>query len=98
MNTTLKQVLRGLALAAALAGGAQADTLTLEDLFGGRSLTIGDKTFDSFSLVAWTPSDPARTFDASKINVQTLADDGSGYGIAFAVTDSQLLSVTGDGA
>ncbi len=103
MNTTLKQVLRGLALVAALTGGAQADTLTLEELFSGGSLTAGDKRFDQFFLVIQGPqggplpaSSDGRAFDASKINVETLTDNGSGFGLAFSITDAQL-NVVGDG-
>jgi hypothetical protein len=103
MTTTFKQIVRGLALAAALTGGAHAATLTLEQLFNGGTLTVGDKLFDRFSLVTTGPlggplpaSSDGRLFDASRIDVETLADNGYGFGIGFNIKDRQL-DVTGDG-
>jgi len=90
MNTTLKQLLGGLALAAALTGGAQAAVVTLSDLFSGGSIILGDKRFDSFYLAGTS------SIDSSKIDVAALADNGSGYGIEFQVNDGQFI-VTGDG-
>lgn len=97
MNTTLKRLLGGLALAAALTGGAQANPVTLQSLFNGGSVTIGDKMFDRFSFVAASSSDN-RVFDASQIDVTALADNGSGYGVNFEVKDNQFRATGGANA
>lgn len=101
MHNTIQKALGGLALAAALTGGAHAATLSLAALFNGGTLTAGDKLFDNFHLVtqggALPASSDGRAFNASQINVSTLADNGSGYGIDFSIADGQFR-VTGDGA
>lgn len=99
MNTTLKQVLGGLAIAATLTGGAYANSVTtLADLFNGGSVTAGDKLFDRFYLVdtGLPSSSDGRSFDPSQISVAPLANNGSGFGIGFSVNDNQFR-VAGDG-
>lgn len=98
MNTTLKQVLTGLALAAALTGGAQATALTLTDLIGGGSLIAGDKRFDNFEVLFQDSSEVGRTVNTDKIEVTALADGGTnpGPGLRFDVLDGEF-NIIGDG-
>jgi len=76
------------------AGTTQATTLT--DLFGGESITAGDKTFDQWTLDFYDSSDFSE-IDYSAINVTAL-DDGAmdpGPGLSFDL--GQEMQVTGDG-
>lgn len=93
MKTLIRKLAGALAVALLMTGGAHADTLTLEDLLQGQSLTIGDKLFDSWSFGGWTTSD-GRQFDAGKIQVST-AVSGSNYGLSFSIADG-LLGINGD--
>lgn len=93
MNTLLRKLAGTLAIALLMTGGVHADTLTLQDLLDGKSLTIGDKLFDSWSFSGWETTD-GRSFDAGKIQVSTTFN-GSNYGLAFGITDG-LLDVNGD--
>jgi hypothetical protein len=93
----MKKTLLTLALALA-AGGAQAiplsDLLTIDGV--NDSITIGDKTFDNWSVVSYTATNPARAFNPANIDV-TGVDDAGVYGLDFAVNQGEL-SVTGDGS
>ena len=77
-----------------MAAGAQAITLT--DLFGGGSITAGDKLFDNWSLDFYDSGD-FRSFDSDNIEVTGLSDGGNdpGPGLRFSVLNSEL-TVSGD--
>lgn len=87
----MKKTLLSLALAL-VAGGAQAITLT--DLLGGGSITVGDKLFNNFEVISFVATDSNRSFDADNINVTGL-DDGGDYGLQFEVLNDELM-VLGD--
>jgi hypothetical protein len=95
MNRIL-QTLGAVALVLAMSGGAQA--VPLSSLFGGGTITAGDKLFDQWVLVDYLASDPARSFDAANIEVTALNDGGlePGPGLSFSVSNGEL-SVGGDG-
>lgn len=82
-----------LAFVLSAAGVGQAKTLS--DLFSGESITAGDKLFDQWSLSRFLSSDQNRSFDDANIEVTALADNGSGPGLSFDVSNRELF-VTGD--
>jgi hypothetical protein len=90
------RIFLGSILALATMGTAQA--ISLSDLFNGGSLTVGDKTFDSFSAVysrSSTSTAPNNDFayNWANIDVQTI-NDGGNLGLSFKLGDP--LSATGD--
>lgn len=93
----LSRSLGGLVAALALTLPAYAASVSLEDLFGGASITAGDKLFDRWSFDFWDSSDSARTLDAANITVNSLDDGGDdpGPGLRFDIANSEL-SVDGD--
>lgn len=95
----LLQTLSALALTLAMAGNAQAQPLTLEDLFEGATITAGDKLFNEWRLIDYDASDPLREFDPTNISVTALDDGGNdpGPGLRFSVLNNEL-TVTGDGS
>ncbi len=95
MSFTLNKILVGMALAASLAGAAQA--VPMSGLFNGGSITAGDKVFDNWTLVFHDASD-GRAFTASNIDVTALTGDAldPGPGLRFAV-DNGELNAAGDG-
>jgi len=95
MNRIL-QTLGALALVLAMSGGAQA--VPLSSMFGGGTITAGDKLFDQWVLVSYLASDPARSFDAANIEVTALNDGGlePGPGLSFNVSNGELTA-GGDG-
>lgn len=94
MKTPVKKILGGIALAAALAGVAQATPLSV--LLGGGSITAGDKLFDNWSLLGYTATD-GRSFNAANIEVTALSDGGldPGPGLRFTASAGEL-SIHGD--
>jgi len=98
---TITKALGGLVAAIALALPAQADPLTLAELFAGQSITAGDKVFDNWTNLTdpgFFSSDPTRTFNPGNITVTSLGDGGDdpGPGLRFAVLDGEL-NIGGDG-
>lgn len=95
MSTFLRKTLISTAMTLGLLASAQA--VPLPTLLGGGSLTAGNLKFDSFSLTAFTASDPARTLDLAHIDVTALTDGGAhpGQGLLFTVMDNEL-GITGD--
>ena len=97
MKRLLKHALGGIALFAALSGGALAVPVTLDVLFAGGSIIAGDKLFDNWTFT-FDASDPLRTFTESNIEVTALNDGGDnpGPGLSFSVLNGEL-GVSGDG-
>lgn len=91
------RIFLGTLLALATMGTAQATPLS--DLFNGGSLTVGDKTFDSFSVIySKTSTAPeANNYDFAynwaNIDVQTI-NDGGNLGLSFKLNDP--LSASGN--
>ncbi len=89
MSFTLNKILAGIALAATLAGAAQA--VPMSDLFNGGSITAGDKRFDNWTLLFHDASD-GRAFTAGNIDVTALTGGAldPGPGLHFAVGNGEL--------
>lgn len=90
-----KKFLGAVALAASLAGTAQAVPLSV--LLASGTLTAGDKLFDQWSVAFYGNSDPSRTLDPDRIDVAAL--DGGlspGPGLRFTFRDGEFTSSGND--
>ena len=76
---------------------ASAQAVPMTDLFGGASITAGDKLFDQWTLV-FQGSSNGRTFNHGNISVSALTNGGlnPGPGLSFEIANNEF-SVTGDG-
>lgn len=95
MKRVLKQVVGALALSMAMAGGAQA--VLLSELLDDGSITVGDKVFDSWSVIDFLAGEDGRTFNADNIDVVGIGSGvaGDAYGLRFNVLNDEL-DVDGD--
>jgi hypothetical protein len=88
----LSRAIGGLVAALALTLPAHAATATLEALFGGASITAGDKLFDQWSLEFWDSSSITRSLNPANVIVTSLDDGGDdpGPGLRFDVLNGEL--------
>lgn len=78
------------------AGAARTEAVPLQDLFGGQSITAGDKLFDQWTILALELSGNAVQPDLSLIDVTPLTDQKLNPGLRFT-TNGQLAVEDQDG-
>jgi len=91
--------LRALALLLALAASGSAQAIPLTNLFGGQSITAGDKLFNQWTLIGQDKSD-GTTVKTDNIDVTALGPIGTdplnpGPGLSFSILNNEF-SVNGD--
>ena len=71
---------------------ASAQAVPMTELFGGASITAGDKVFDQWTLV-FQGSSNGRTFNHGNINVSALSNGGlnPGPGLLFESRTTNFL-------